>query len=205
MRPPEKRGICHLSESVDNMPNERQSDPFEARERFETGLGQASLFRLAKLEALGLATIANLPFSIRVLLESVLRNCDGYAVPEEDVKNLAGWNAADAGPGRDSLQAGPRRAARLHRRAGGRRSGGDAGGHEAAGRRSEEDQSAHSGRPGDRSLGAGRLLRQRRRAAIRTSTWNSSAIASATSSCAGARRRSTISASCRRASASCTR
>ena len=38
--------------------------------------------------------IAELPFSIRMLLESVLRNCDGYAVREEDVKNLAGWNAA---------------------------------------------------------------------------------------------------------------
>ena len=33
-----------------------------------------------------------LPYSIRVLLEAVLRNCDGYEVTEADVKNLACWN-----------------------------------------------------------------------------------------------------------------
>jgi aconitate hydratase len=76
------------------MSTDRKLDPFAARERFETGQGTASLFRLSKLESLGLARIADLPFSIRVLLESVLRNCDGFAVREEDVKKLAGWNAA---------------------------------------------------------------------------------------------------------------
>ncbi|MEX2114203.1 MAG: aconitate hydratase AcnA, partial [Pirellulales bacterium] len=76
------------------MSSERKSDPFTARERFETGQGKASLYRLSKLEAAGLAKIAALPFSIRILLESALRNCDGYAVREDDVKNLAGWNAA---------------------------------------------------------------------------------------------------------------
>ncbi|MEZ6120935.1 MAG: aconitate hydratase AcnA [Pirellulaceae bacterium] len=38
--------------------------------------------------------VSKLPYSIRVLLEAVLRNCDGYVVTEEDVKNLANWNAA---------------------------------------------------------------------------------------------------------------
>ena len=37
-------------------------------------------FRLSKLQDAGLGNIAALPYSIRVLLESVLRNCDGYAV-----------------------------------------------------------------------------------------------------------------------------
>jgi aconitate hydratase len=76
------------------MSTDRKLDPFAARQRFETGQGKASLYRLSKLESLGLARIAELPFSIRVLLESALRNCDGFAVREEDVKNLAGWNAA---------------------------------------------------------------------------------------------------------------
>ena len=76
------------------MSNDRKTDPFAARERFETGQGKASLFRLSKLEKLGLGKMAELPFSIRLLLESALRNCDGFAVREEDVKNLASWNAA---------------------------------------------------------------------------------------------------------------
>ena len=42
------------------------------------------------LKSLGI-DLSELPFSIRVLLESVLRNCDGFEVTESDVKNLAGW------------------------------------------------------------------------------------------------------------------
>ena len=38
--------------------------------------------------------MAKLPYSIRVMLESVLRNCDGYQVTERDVENLAGWSPA---------------------------------------------------------------------------------------------------------------
>lgn len=69
------------------------SNPFDARDRFETGEGSAAIYRLSKLEDAGLGQISRLPFSIRVLLESVLRNCDGFSVTEQDVKNLAGWNA----------------------------------------------------------------------------------------------------------------
>ena len=58
-----------------------------------------------------------------MLLESVLRNCDGYEVTEDDVRNLAGWNAGAPAPIESPLQAGPRRAAGLHRRAGRGRSG----------------------------------------------------------------------------------
>jgi aconitate hydratase len=75
------------------MANERKTDPFGARDQFETGRGKAALFRLTKLESAGLAKISELPFSIRILLESALRNCDGYSVREQDVKHLAGWDA----------------------------------------------------------------------------------------------------------------
>ncbi len=71
----------------------RKIDPFGARDHFETGAGPASLFRLTRLEAQGLTRLADLPFSIRLLLESALRNCDGFAVREEDVLKLAGWSA----------------------------------------------------------------------------------------------------------------
>ena len=69
-------------------------DPFAARDTFETGHGPAGIYRLAKLEELGLTTVSALPYSIRVLLESCLRNCDGYIVTEDDVKKLANWTAS---------------------------------------------------------------------------------------------------------------
>ena len=69
------------------------NDPFGARDTFETGQGNAALYRLSKLEQAGLGNVSKLPFSIRVLLEAVLRNCDGFSVTEDDVKNLAAWNA----------------------------------------------------------------------------------------------------------------
>jgi aconitate hydratase len=72
----------------------RLRDPFGARDTFETGSGRAELYRLARLETAGIGKIASLPFSIRILLESLLRNCDGYEVTQQDVRNLATWNAA---------------------------------------------------------------------------------------------------------------
>jgi len=53
-------------------------------------------YSLPALEKAGLGTISRLPLSIRVVLESVLRNCDGKKVSAEHVKQLAGWkpNAA---------------------------------------------------------------------------------------------------------------
>ncbi len=72
----------------------RLTDPFGARETFQTPQGNLGIYRLDKLEKDGIAPISKLPFSIRVLLEAVLRNCDGYQVTEEDVRNLANWNAA---------------------------------------------------------------------------------------------------------------
>lgn len=69
-------------------------DPFLSRDTFDTGAGRAGIYRLSKLEDAGLTNVAALPYSIRVLLESVLRNCDGYQVTEADVRNLAGWQPA---------------------------------------------------------------------------------------------------------------
>ncbi|HET9375597.1 MAG TPA: aconitate hydratase AcnA [Chthoniobacterales bacterium] len=54
---------------------------------------QARYYSLPALEEAGIAPIARLPVSIRIVLESVLRNCDGKKVTEDDVKTLARWNA----------------------------------------------------------------------------------------------------------------
>jgi len=69
-------------------------DPFHARDTFATSAGRVGIYRLTRLEDAGLTNVAALPYSIRVLLESVLRNCDGCQVTEKDVRNLAGWQAS---------------------------------------------------------------------------------------------------------------
>ena len=68
-----------------------QHDPFGARSTFQTGSGEAALFRLDRIQGEGLTRLEKLPYSIRVLLENVLRNCDGFEVSEEDVRGLAAW------------------------------------------------------------------------------------------------------------------
>jgi len=70
------------------------SNAFSARDSFDTGSGKAAIYRLSKLEDAGLGNVSALPYSIRVMLEAVLRTCDGFSVTEEDVKNLAAWEAA---------------------------------------------------------------------------------------------------------------
>ncbi len=62
--------------------------------RIEADLGAAgkgAVFSLKKLEESGAGRISRLPISIRVVLESLLRNCDGKTVLEEHVLDLARW------------------------------------------------------------------------------------------------------------------
>ncbi|HLA83912.1 MAG TPA: aconitate hydratase AcnA [Thermoguttaceae bacterium] len=70
-------------------------DPFNARDTFETGRGRAGIYRLSRLEEQGLCRVERLPYSIRVLLESLVRHCDGYQVTEQNVRDLAGWKSQD--------------------------------------------------------------------------------------------------------------
>jgi aconitate hydratase len=69
-------------------------NPFGARDTFSTSQGPIGLYRIQRLEQLGLGAVSRLPFSIRIMLEAVLRNCDGYVVTEENVRQLAAWEAA---------------------------------------------------------------------------------------------------------------
>ena len=73
---------------------EIMSDAFKTKQYFDLGSGkQGSLYSLPALEKQGVGPISRLPISIRIVLESVLRNCDGKKVSEQDVKTLANWNA----------------------------------------------------------------------------------------------------------------
>src|SRR5919199_5886710 len=48
-------------------------------------------YSLGALEAAGLGKVSRMPHSLRIVLESVLRNCDGKRVTEEHVRELAAW------------------------------------------------------------------------------------------------------------------
>ncbi|MGJ8644107.1 MAG: aconitate hydratase [Luteolibacter sp.] len=65
---------------------------------FTTGSGsEAKFFSLPALAEQGFPNLAKLPVSIRIVLESVMRNVDGRKVTEEDVKNLANYNPQNPG------------------------------------------------------------------------------------------------------------
>ncbi len=67
---------------------------FNTRQTFKTGTGADGIFySLPQLEKEGVANISCLPISIRIVLESVLRNFDGKKVQEKDVRNVANWGA----------------------------------------------------------------------------------------------------------------
>ncbi len=67
------------------------NDFFNARDVLKTSHGEYWIYRLDKLEQAGLTRLARLPFSIRVMLESLLRQCNGKEITEADVRNLAAW------------------------------------------------------------------------------------------------------------------
>ncbi|MDO8313414.1 MAG: aconitase family protein, partial [Sideroxyarcus sp.] len=65
---------------------------FNTRKTFNLASGkQGVLYSLPALEAARIGNISRLPVSIRIVLESVLRNCDGKKVTEAHVRQLANW------------------------------------------------------------------------------------------------------------------
>src|SRR5580692_10948608 len=70
---------------------------FGTFQKFNLGNGKRGKFySLPALEKAGLGSISKLPVSIRLVLESVLRNCDGKKVSEANVKELAGWKPTES-------------------------------------------------------------------------------------------------------------
>jgi aconitate hydratase len=65
---------------------------FGSLQKFTTASGvSGEYYSLPALEKAGLGKISRLPVSIRIVLESVLRNCDGKKVSEEHIRQLASW------------------------------------------------------------------------------------------------------------------
>lgn len=86
-------------------------DPFNARETLSVNGSEYSYINLKSLQAQGVGNIDTMPYSIRVLLEAMVRNLDGFIVTNDDVSGLANYNAGDVNsvempfmPGRVVLQ-----------------------------------------------------------------------------------------------------
>jgi aconitate hydratase len=67
---------------------------FNTLQTFQTGTGEeAKFYSLPQLEKEGVSNVSRLPVSVRIVLESVLRNFDGKKIHEQDVRNIAAWTA----------------------------------------------------------------------------------------------------------------
>ena len=115
---------------------------FDAKATLRVGERSYEIFRLDALQAK--YDIARLPFSLKVLLENLLRNEDGESIRAQDIEALASWDAERRAEHRDLVHAGARAHAGFHRGAGGRRSCRDARRDARDGRRSRQDQPAAS-------------------------------------------------------------
>jgi aconitate hydratase len=69
-------------------------DPFGAHQQLTAdSFGSVSYYSLPRLEALGSANISKLPCTIKILLESLLRNCDNFVITQDHVLSVADWQA----------------------------------------------------------------------------------------------------------------
>ena len=143
--------------------NTSQHTLFGTLQNFDLGNGRPGKFySLPALEKAGVGPVSRLPVSIRLVLESVLRNCDGKRVTEQNVRALANWKPNADAHGGNPVRGRAHRVAGLHRRAVAGGPGGDALGRGAAGQESEDHRAAGAGGSGGGPLGAGGLATARR-------------------------------------------
>ena len=67
------------------------NDFFKARDTLKVGKREYTIYRLDALERAGLTQLKRLPFSIRIVLEAALRQCNDKEITQQDVKNIAAW------------------------------------------------------------------------------------------------------------------
>ena len=70
-----------------------ETNSFDARAALEVGDRSYDIFRLDALQSK--YDVARLPFSLKILLENLLRNEDGESIRAQDIEALATWNAKD--------------------------------------------------------------------------------------------------------------
>ena len=75
------------------------NDLFKARDVLKVGKKEYTYYRLDALEKAGLTKLGKLPYSIRIVLEAALRQCNDKEITQGDVKNIAAWKPQSARPG----------------------------------------------------------------------------------------------------------
>src|ERR1700685_4307394 len=84
MRPHPPRGI-NTRKAIMSL------DSFKSRSLLKVGKKEYEIYRLDALDKQGIST-KHLPYSLRILLENLLRTEDGRNVKKEDVRCMAAWN-----------------------------------------------------------------------------------------------------------------
>ncbi len=76
--------------------NTEMTNKFKStKQTFDTGNSESNYYSIPKLKELGYPNVDKLPFSIKILLEAVLREFDGYVITESDVDALANYDASN--------------------------------------------------------------------------------------------------------------
>ncbi|CAG0950665.1 aconitate hydratase [Anaerolineales bacterium] len=75
------------------------NDLFKSRDVLQVGKKKYIYYRLDALEKAGLTKLSKLPYSIRIVLEAALRQCNDKEITQADVKNIAAWAPKSARPG----------------------------------------------------------------------------------------------------------
>lgn len=75
------------------------NDFFHARGVLKVGNKEYTIYRLDALEKAGLTQLKRLPYSIRIMLEAALRQCNEVEITQQDVKNIAAWKPQGERPG----------------------------------------------------------------------------------------------------------
>jgi len=78
-------------------------DFFNAKDTLTIGGKDFTFYRLDALEKAGLTTLSRLPYSIRIVLEAALRQCNDVEITQEDVKNIAAWTPQATGGSRPGI------------------------------------------------------------------------------------------------------
>jgi aconitate hydratase len=73
------------------------TDYFKSRDVLKVGNKAYTIWRLDALEKAGLTKLDRLPFSIRIILEAALRQCNDREITQADVRNIAGWTPTPIG------------------------------------------------------------------------------------------------------------
>jgi len=74
-------------------------DYFKSKDILKVGKKEYIYYRLDALEKAGLIDLKKLPFSIRIVLEAALRQCNENEITQKDVKNIAAWKPRSSRPG----------------------------------------------------------------------------------------------------------